>query len=378
MSTPEFIKRTPPNVKPVQRHGQPIAQAAVRPVQRDRLSWHQFSAEPARYQAMAFRNCGRSGLKLSAISLGSWETFGGYVGAELARGCIFNAFNLGITHFDLANTYGSPPGRAEITVGRTLREMPREELVVATKAGLPFGPGPYGQGASRKALLTSIEQSLKRLGLDYVDIFYSHRPDPNTPLEETLRALDQIVRQGKALYIGLSNYSAAELSEAVRLVRDLNLSPITVQQVGYNLLRRGAEQDVLPMARDLGVGVAAFSSLAQGLLTGKYTKGIPEGSRAARTWASPKREEIVNSVRERVRQLQELARERGQTLPQMAIAWTLRQPQVTTALIGASDIDQLEENAKALEKLTFTSDELKRIDAILLGAAATAPPVAAE
>ncbi len=374
MSKPEFIKRTPPGVKPVQRHAQPIPQSGVRPVQRDRLSWHQFSAEADRYEAMTFRACGRSGLKLSAISLGSWETFGGYVGAELARGCIFRAFNLGITHFDLANTYGSPAGRAEVTVGRTLREMPREEMVIATKAGLPFGPGPYGQGASRKALVTSVEQSLKRLGMDYVDIFYSHAPDPGTPLEETLRALDQIVRQGKALYLGLSNYTAAQLSEAARLARELNLAPITTQQVGYNMLRRSAEQDILPVARDLGVGVVAFSPLAQGLLSGKYQKGIPEGSRAARTWSAPKRDEIVNAVRERVRQLQELAKSRGQTLPQMAIAWTLRQPDVTTALIGASDIDQLEENAKALDKMAFTEEELRRIDAILQGAAPSVAP----
>ncbi|MEO5721540.1 MAG: aldo/keto reductase [Chthoniobacterales bacterium] len=322
---------------------------------------------------MQFRQCGCSGLALSVISLGSWETFGGYVGPELARGCIFRAFNLGITHFDLANTYGNPQGRSEIMVGRTLREMPRDEIAVATKAGFPMGPGPYGQGASRKALLTGIDESLKRLGLDYVDVFYSHRPDPATPLEETMRTLDQIVRQGKALYIGLSNYSAAQLSEAARITRELNLSPIVATQVGYSILRRGIEQEALPMARDLGMGVVAFSPLAQGLLSPKYLSGVPEGSRAARTWTAKQKEGLTPALREKLRQLNELAKGRGQTLPQMAIAWTLRAPEVTSALIGASDIDQLEENAKALDKMSFTDEECGRIDAILRSAAPAAP-----
>ncbi len=365
MSQPEFIKRTPPGVKPVQRQGHSIAPTGVRPVQRDRLSWHQFTVEPGRYAAMQFRNCGRSGLALSVISLGAWETFGGYVGPELARGCIFQAFNLGITHFDLANTYGTPQGRAEIMVGRTLREMPREEIAVSTKAGFRMGPGPYGQGGSRKALLTGLEESLKRLGLDYVDIFYSHRPDPSTPLEETLRALDQIVRQGKALYIGLSNYSAAQLQEAVRLTRELQLAPIVATQNGYSMLRREVEQDVLPAARELGLGLVAFSPLAQGLLSTKYLTDIPEGSRVKRSWSAPQRETLTPELRESLKQLNELAKSRGQTLPQMAIAWTLRAPEVTSALIGASDVDQLEENAKALDKMSFTDEECGRIDAIL-------------
>ena len=368
MSKPEFLKRTPPGVKPVQRQGQAIAPTGVRPVQRDRLSWHQFAAEPERYRAMQFRNCGRSGLALSVISLGAWETFGGYVGPELARGCIFRAFNLGITHFDLANTYGNPAGRAEVMVGRTLREMPRDEIAVATKAGFRMGPGPYGEGASRKALLTGLDESLKRLGLEYVDIFYSHRPDPSTPLEETLRALDHVVRQGKALYVGLSNYSGAQLAEAVRLTRELNLSPIVATQVGYSMLRRGMEQDVLPAARDLGLGVVAFSPLAQGVLSPKYLNGVPEGSRATRTWTAAQRENLTPALRERLRELHEVAKNRGQTLPQMAIAWTLRVPEVSSALIGASDVDQLEENAKAIEQMNFTDDELIRIDTILRGA----------
>ena len=374
MSKPEFIKRTPPGVKPVQRQGQATAPTGVRPVQRDRLSWHQFVPEPERYGAMQFRNCSRSGLALSVISLGAWETFGGYVGPELARGCIFRAFNLGITHFDLANTYGNPPGRAEVMVGRTLREMPRDEIAISTKAGLRMGPGPYGQGASRKALLTGLDESLKRLGLEYVDIFYSHRPDLSTPLEETLRALDQVVRQGKALYVGLSNYSGAQLAEAVRLTRELNLSPIVATQVGYNMLRRGMEQEILPTARDLGLGVVAFSPLAQGVLSPKYLNGVPEGSRALRTWTAAQREGLTPALRERLRELYELAKKRGQTLPQMALAWTLRVPEVTSALIGASDVDQLEENAKALEKMSFTDEELGRIDAILQGVVVTQPP----
>lgn len=225
-------------------------------------------------------------------------------------------------------------------------------------------PGPYGEGGSRKALLTSVEQSLKRLGLDYVDIFYSHRPDPSTPLEETLRALDEIVRQGKALYIGLSNYPAALLAEACRLAREMNLAPIVAAQVGYNMLRREMEQEVLQVARQSGVGIVAFSALAQGLLTSKYINGVPEGSRAAKTWSAPQREGIA-TVRDRIRLLNEIAKARDQTLPQMAIAWTLRFADVTTALVGASDIDQLEENAKALENLNFSHEEIGRIDAIL-------------
>lgn len=374
MSKHEFSKRTPPLVKPVQRSGQPTTPSGPRPVQRDRLSWHQFAAEPGRYAQMKFRSCGQSGLKLPAISLGAWETFGGYVGPELARACIFRAFNLGMTHFDLANIYGTPPGRSEILVGRTLREMPRDELVVSTKAGMPVAPGPYGQGASRKALLASVEHSLKRLGLDYVDIFYSHRPDPGTPLEETLRTLDQIVRQGKALYLGLSNYTPAQLDQAVRLTRELNLHPIVAHQVGYSMLQREAEREGLAAARALGLGVLAFSPLAQGLLSPKYLTGIPEGSRGVKTWSPAQKARLTPALQGTLRGLNELARSRGQTLPQMAIAWTLRRPEVTSALIGASDIDQLEENAKALERLDFSEEESGRIDALLAGAAAKAGP----
>ena len=370
MSQPEFKKRTPAGVKPVMRQSPtsvPTPTGVARPVVRDRLSWHQFVAEPERYEKMAFRHCGRSGLKLPAISLGTWETFGGYVGPELARGCIFRAFNLGITHFDLANSYGSPAGRSEVMVGRALREMPREEIVVSTKAGLPVWPGPYGQGGSRKALLTSLEQSLKRLGLEHVDIFYSHRPDPDTPLEETMRALDQIVRQGKALYIGFSNYSGAQLAEAMQLARQLNLTQLVATHARYNLMRREAEQTVFGAARDNGVGVVAYSALGRGLLNARQATGTPDTSRLTRTWSQPQRDAITPAVRQKIQQLSEVAKTRGQTLPQLAIAWALRWPEVTTALIGVSEIEQVEENVKALENLMFSPEELQRIDAILGG-----------
>ena len=257
---------------------------------------------------MPFRRCGESGLKLPAIALGAWETFGGYRDAEVTRNCIFGAFNLGITHFDLANNYGRPPGQAETVVGRVLAEMPRAELIVSTKAGFWMWPGPYGQGSSRKSLLASIDQSLQRLGLDYVDIFYSHRHDPETPLEETLLALDQIVRSGKALYAGLSNYSGKLLEEAVGLTRQFRLTPILVEQSSYSLFNRKIEADLLPSIHHAGTGVIAFSPLAQGLLSEKYLEGFPDGSRATKTWTEEQRKRLTpallgeNSTVERNRQ----------------------------------------------------------------------------
>ena len=348
----ELIKRTPRGVKPVQR---------------DRLSWHQFSAEPSRYDKMTYRTCGNSGLKLPAISLGAWETFGGYRGGEIARECIFRAFNLGITHFDLANHYGKEPGRAELVIGRILREMPRDEIIVSTKAGVTMWPGPYGSGGSRKSLLANLDQSLQRLGLDYVDIFYSERPDPETPLEETLATLDQIVRSGKALYVGLSNYSGQALQEASNLNRQSHRSPIVVQQVVYNLVQRESEWDLLPTVRDAGAGVIAVSPLAQGLLTTRYLEEFPAESRAATVWSQEHRDKVTPSLRDRVRRLIKIAETRGQTLPQMAIAWVLRRPEICSALIGASDVEQIEENAKALENLNFSNEELQQIDDILSG-----------
>jgi L-glyceraldehyde 3-phosphate reductase len=348
---PEITKRVPPG---------------VRPIQRDRPEAQPFVPEPLRYRRMAYRGCGSSGLKLPALSLGAWETFGGYRGGDIARQCIFGAFNLGISHFDLANNYGQPPGHAETVVGRILSDLPRDEIIVSTKAGFYMWPGPYGQGSSRKSLLASLDQSLRRLGLAYVDVFYSHRHDPETPLEETLGALDQIVRSGKALYAGLSNYSGKLLEEAVGLTRHFKLTPLLVEQSSYSLLNRKIESDLLPSARHTGTGVVAFSPLAQGLLSEKYLEGIPEGSRAAKIWGPQQRERITPILRDLIRKLNQLANARGQTLPQMAIAWILRRPEITSVLIGASDIHQIEENVKALEKLQFSLEELQQIDAITL------------
>ena len=313
---------------------------------------------------MAYRRCGASGLNLPAIALGAWETFGGYRGPEIARQCIFGAFNLGINHFDLANNYGYPPGQAETVVGKILAELPRDELIISSKAGFYMWPGPYGQGSSRKSLLASVDQSLQRLGLDYVDIFYSHRHDPETPLEETLGALDQIVRSGKAVYAGLSNYSGKLLEEAVGLTRHFRWTPIVVEQSSYSLLNRRIESDLLPAVHQTDTGVVAFSPLAQGLLSEKYLDGFPEGSRAAKLWTQEQRERITPVLREVIRKLIEIARGRGQSLPQMAIAWILRRPEITTILIGASDMHQIVENVKALEKLEFSAEELQAIDAI--------------
>ncbi len=335
-------------------------------MQRDRLSWHQFSAEPDRYEAMPYRRCGDGGLKLPAISLGAWETFGGYRGPEVTRDCIFRAFNLGITHFDFANNYGRTPGRAETIGGRILREMPRAELIISTKAGFPMWPGPYGEGSSRKHLLASLEQSLQRLGLDHVDIFYSHRFDPETPLEETIEALNDVVRQGKALHAGLSNYPADQFAKARKLAEEKNWAPIIVHQSRYNLFARGIEESLLAAAKKAGAGVVAFSPLAQGLLTTKYFEKLPEDSRAARVWSEEQRQEkITEGSLRRAWELDKIANERGQTLPQMALAWTLRDPVVTSALIGASSVEQIEENVKALERPGFSAEELRRIDEAL-------------
>ena len=348
----EITKRTPPG---------------VRPVQRDRLSWNKFSAEPTRYDHMEFRRCGDSGLKLPAISLGAWETYGGYRGAEATRECIFGAFSLGITHFDLANNYGTPPGRTETFVGRVFREMPREELIISTKAGSAMWAGPVGQGGSRKHLLESINQSLQRLGLEHVDIFYAHGSDSETPLEETLAALEQIVRQGKALYVGLSHYPRANVEEAIEATRQSRLAPINVYQTSYNLFHRESEQDIKDIVRTAGIGVVACSPLSQGLLSTKYLEGFADDSRGAKVWSEEQRAAITPALKDQIRKLNEIAQARGQTLPQMAIAWVLNQPEVTTALIGASEVHQIEENVKALNNLSFSEEEIRRIDEIVAG-----------
>lgn len=319
-----------------------------------------------RYDQMTYRRCGRSGLKLPLISLGAWETFGGYRGPEVARECLFGAFDLGITHFDFANNYGTPPGNAEIVCGKIIREMPRDELIVSSKAGYYMWPGPYGEWGSRKYLIASCDQSLKRMGLEYFDIFYSHRFDPDTPLEETIGALDTLVTQGKALYAGISSYSGAATNEAIGISRARGWAPITIHQPYYNMLGRGIEKDLVPQAERQGFGIIPFCPLASGLLTDKYLGGaIPATSRAAEKWG----EEWVhkNLTEERLAKLRELdsmAKKRGQTLAQMALAWTLRLPEITSALIGASSLAQIKENVKALENLEFSEAELSRIDAL--------------
>ena len=322
---------------------------------------------PDRYDKMKYRRCGRSGLMLPAISLGGWETFGGYRGEETARQCLLRAFDLGITHFDFANNYGTPPGNSEIVCGKILKELPRDEMILSSKAGYRMWPGPYGEWLSKKYLVASLDQSLQRMGVDYFDIFYAHRPDPHTPLEETMMALDTMVRQGKVLYIGVSSFSGAHFADAVRISALNGLHPITIHQPYYNMLGRGIEGDLLPQTERAGTGVIAFCPLASGQLTGKYLDGtIPADSRAALKWGgdewgkknlTPKRLETLNA-------LNAIAQARGQSLAQMALAWTLRLPSVTSALIGASKLSQVEENVKALDTLEFSDEELKAIDAL--------------
>jgi L-glyceraldehyde 3-phosphate reductase len=319
-----------------------------------------------RYDNMPYRRCGNSGLLLPAISLGAWETFGGYRGEEVARACLYRAFDLGITHFDLANNYGRPPGNAERVVGKILRQMPRDELIIASKAGYRMWPGPYGDRLSKKYLVASLDQSLQRLGLDYVDIFYAHRPDYETPLEETMAALDLIVKQGKALYVGVSNFPGEHFSQAVEVTRKMNLSPITIHQPRYNLLDRKPEKDLFEHTVRSGTGVIAFSPLAQGKLSDKYLgKIVPGDSRAAMWWGKQATGEVLDEkTLSQLEALNKLAVQRGQTLAQMALAWILRLPAVTSVLIGASKVEQIEENVAALQNLDFSLEELQAIDSI--------------
>jgi L-glyceraldehyde 3-phosphate reductase len=317
-----------------------------------------------RYEQIRYRRCGRSGLKLPEMSLGLWQNFGEERPLEHSRAIVRRAFDLGITHFDLANNYGPPYGSAERVFGeimaRDLRPY-RDELIVSTKAGYDMWPGPYGDWGSRKYLLASLDQSLERMGLDYVDIFYSHRADPDTPLEETMGALDTAVRQGKALYAGISSYSAQRTAEAARILRDLG-TPLLIHQPSYSLLNRWIEEDLLDVLGDEGVGAIVFSPLAQGMLTTKYLDGIPEDSRAAVENGSLSPDLLTDEALAHVRALNAIAQDRGQSLAQMALAWTLRDPRVTSTLIGASSIRQLEENVGALARQTFTDDELAAID----------------
>jgi L-glyceraldehyde 3-phosphate reductase len=326
-----------------------------------------FVASATRYETMKYNRCGRSGLKLPAISLGWWYNFGGLDLLENARAIARSAFDHGITHFDLANNYGPPPGSAEETFGRLLREdfAPyRDELIISTKAGYDMWPGPYGEWGSRKYLLASLDQSLKRMGLEYVDIFYSHRPDPDTPLEETMGALASAVRQGKALYVGISNYRPEQTRQAARLLRDLG-TPCLIHQPRYSMLDRWVEDGLLETLESEGIGSIVFSPLAQGQLTDRYLNGIPQGARATKTervWLTP---DDVKQNLPKIQKLNEIAGLRGQSLAQMALAWVLRKPQVTSALIGASSVKQLEMNLAALDNLQFTQAELNAIEAVL-------------
>jgi L-glyceraldehyde 3-phosphate reductase len=316
-----------------------------------------------RYDRMAYRRSGRSGLLLPAISFGLWQNFGHERPLETSRAIIRRAFDLGITHFDLANNYGPPYGSAEENFGKLLHDdlWPyRDELVISTKAGYDMWPGPYGEWGSRKYLLASLDQSLARMGLEYVDIFYSHRFDPETPLEETMGALAGAVHQGKALYVGISSYSAAKTRQAAEILTGLG-TPLLIHQPSYSMLNRWIEPELLDTLEELGVGCIGFSPLAQGMLTDKYLHGIPEGSRASRD-GSLSLKLITGTAMERIRALNDIAQRRGQTLAQLALAWTLRDPRMTSTLIGASSVAQLESNVAALDKLELTEDELAEID----------------
>ncbi|MBU1517895.1 MAG: L-glyceraldehyde 3-phosphate reductase [Planctomycetes bacterium] len=323
----------------------------------------------ARYEKTRYNRCGRSGLMLPAVSLGLWHNFGDVDKFEIGRAMVRRAFDLGITHFDLANNYGPPAGSAERNFGKILKldlAKYRDEMIISTKAGYWMWPGPYGEWGSRKYLLASLDQSLKRLGLDYVDIFYSHRFDLNTPLDETMSALDTAVKQGKAIYTGISNYGPAQTAEAAKILRRLG-SPCLIHQPNYSMLDRWIEDGLLGVLEKEGIGCICFSPLAQGLLTDKYLKGIPKNSRAAKPHGFLKREQVTEQVLKKVSALNTIARKRGQTLAQMALAWVLRDKRITTVLIGASRVEQVEQNIAALNNLKFAADELERIEKILKG-----------
>jgi len=325
-------------------------------------------SEPDRYSAMTYRRCGKSGLMLPAVSLGLWHNFGGVDTIENARAMVLRAFDLGITHFDLANNYGPPPGSAEETFGTILhRDLAghRDELVVSTKAGYRMWPGPYGDLGSRKYLIASLDQSLARMKLDYVDIFYSHRPDPNTPLEETMGALDSVVRQGKALYAGISSYSPDLTRKASRILKDLG-TPCLIHQPVYSMFNRGNEKEGLfDVLKTEGIGCIAFSVLAQGLLTDRYLNGIPQDSRAAKPHGFLKAGAVTDEYLRKAKALNAIAQRRGQSLAQMAIAWVLRHDAMTSALAGASKVTQIEDAVGALKNLAFSAGELAEIDKAL-------------
>ncbi|WP_274310235.1 L-glyceraldehyde 3-phosphate reductase [Solibacillus daqui] len=320
-----------------------------------------------RYNDMLYNRCGQSGLKLPAISYGLWHNFGECDYFDNSRKLIHSAFDMGITHFDLANNYGPPPGSAEETFGRILKKdlnHYRDELIISTKAGYYMWPGPYGDWGSKKYLIASINQSLNRMGLEYVDIFYHHRPDPNTPIEETMLALDQIVKQGKALYIGLSNYNDIETKEAVTILKELG-TPLLIHQASYSMLNRSMEDNLQSVLKDEGIGCIAFVPLAQGLLTNRYLNGIPDDSRAAKPTGFLSKESITEEIISKIKKLNTIAENRNQSLAQMAIAWVLKNEQISSVLIGASQVAQIKENVKALENVSFSQEELNLIDKIL-------------
>lgn len=330
-----------------------------------------YSAASNRYDSMEYRRCGASGIKLPAISLGLWHNFGYVDALQNCRSILHTAFDAGITHFDLANNYGPPPGGAEETWGTILKldfKRYRDELIISTKAGWPMWPGPYGDWGSKKYLVASLDQSLKRMGMDYVDIFYHHRPDPHTPLEETMTALDLIVRQGKALYVGISSYSAEQTEDAVRILKRLG-TPCLIHQPKYSMLDRWVEDGLLDVLEKENVGCISFSSLAQGVLTNKYLNGIPEGSRASRHLGNGaiEEEQISEATLAKVRQLQTVAEARGQSLAQLALAWVLKDPRMTSVIIGASKASQVTDSVRCLTNTQFSKDELKQIDTILKG-----------
>lgn len=326
-----------------------------------------YQPDKNRYQTMQYRRCGQSGLKLPAVSLGLWHNFGDATLIENSRQLLHRAFDLGITHFDLANNYGPPPGSAERNFGRILQEdfLPwRDELIISTKAGYTMWDGPYGDWGSRKYLISSLDRSLSRMGLEYVDIFYHHRPDPQTPLQETMKALDHIVRQGKALYVGLSNYPAERTREAIEILNDLG-TPCLIHQPKYSLFERGAEEGLLAVLQEQGVGCIPFSPLAGGQLTNRYLNGIPEDSRAASGSKFLNPNQITEERLEKVRKLNAVAEKRGQKLSQMALAWILRHDAVTSVLIGASKTAQIDDAAGMLENRLFSADELATIESLL-------------
>jgi L-glyceraldehyde 3-phosphate reductase len=326
-----------------------------------------YLADKHRYESMKYNRVGRSGLKLPAISLGLWHNFGGVDRLENGRAMVRRAFDLGITHFDLANNYGPPPGSAEETFGQILTQdlaAYRDELIISTKAGYYMWEGPYGEWGSRKYLISSLDQSLKRMNLDYVDIFYHHRPDPNTPLEETMAALDHVVRQGKALYVGVSNYSAEQTAQAAAILKQLG-TPFLIHQPSYSMFNRWIEDGLQDVLEEEGIGSIVFSPLAGGLLTNRYLNGVPADSRAAGPSVFLKTDQITDSKLNKIKQLHELAKERGQSLAQMSLAWVLRGGKVTSALIGASRVEQIDDNVAALNRLDFSDEELSRLEAIL-------------